>query len=248
MYTQEATIFSVILIAVGIVVVIIGYYVYSIALVHKQETARKKKYMFNEIKVLEKERERIAHNIHDSAGPELSLLKLNLDNMELLSEVDKLNVQKMKNHIDEIVTDLRNTSHNLMPTVLLNYGLIAAISELSENMSKPNLRIEFNADIEEEISQDIAIHIYRILEEFIYNTIKHAEATRVKISFTKKGKYYFINARDNGKGFNMRQINKINTSLGVKGFEYRTELLGGEFDLFSEAGSGVEIKLKIPIG
>lgn len=233
--------------AVFILAIVIGYYIYSIIHAHKLETSRKKNYMFNEIRVLEKERERIALNIHDSAGPELSLLKLNLDSIELFNEDDILKVQKMKAHIDEIITDLRNASHNLMPTVLINYGLIAAIQELSENMSRPSLKIEFNGKVNSEISQDISIHIYRILEEFIFNTIKHANATCIKILVREEEKFYFINARDNGKGFNMYQTEKIQTSLGLKGFEYRTELLGGEFDMYSEEGKGIEIKLKIPI-
>lgn len=247
MYTEEATIFTVILIAVCIIAIIIGYYVYSIIQAHKLETTRKKNYMFNEIRVLEKERERIALNIHDSAGPELSLLKLNLDNIEILSEEDKLKVQKMKSHIDEIVKDLRNTSHNLMPTVLLNYGLIAAIQELAENMTRPSLKIEFSTDVQSEVSPEIAIHIYRILEEFIFNTIKHANATQIKILFKEDQKHYLIHARDNGKGFNLKHANKVQTRLGLKGFEYRAELLGGEFDMYSEEGKGIEIKLKIPI-
>jgi signal transduction histidine kinase len=247
MYTEETTIFSVILTALVIVIIIIGYFVYTIIKANRNETARKKMYMFNEIKVLEKERERIALNIHDSAGPELSLLKLNLDNLELFHEKERIKVQKMKNQIDEILVNLRTTSHNLMPTVLLNYGLIAAIKELTENMSKPSLRIEFTADAKSAISHDIAIHIYRILEEFIYNTIKHANATRIKITFKEENQYYLFNARDNGKGFNMSHSRRVQTSLGLKGFEYRTELLGGEFDIYSEEGKGIEIKIKIPI-
>lgn len=247
MYTKEATIYTIILIGLGIVFVIIGYYVFSIIVANKNETERKRNYMFNEIKVLEKERERIAQNIHDSAGPELSLLKLNLDGLESVNELDKLKILQMKKHIDDIVSDLRQTSHNLMPIVLFNYGLIAAVKELSEKMSKSNLWIEFNGEVKTEIPQDTAIHIYRILEEFIYNTIKHANATHIKIVLMEQNSYYFILARDNGKGFNMKQANKVKTSLGLKGFEYRTELLGGEFNIYSEEGNGIEIKIKIPI-
>lgn len=246
MHTQETTIYSVILMVVLVVAIIIGYYVYTILLTQKQENERKRNYMFSEMVVLERERERIAHELHDSAGPNLSLLKLNLDELNNLDEKNSQKVKDIKIQIDEIIMGLRETSHALTPTVLVKSGLIVALEKLAENLSDDSLQIIFVGEVDNAVGYDIAIHIYRILEQFIFNTIKHAEATQIKIIFEEKDGNYLINARDNGKGFDLKMLDKNVSSLGLKGFDYRTELLGGKFDLYSEEGKGVEIKIAIP--
>ena len=247
MRTSEAEIYVVLLIAFVVLGIIIAYYIYSIVNAHRGEAERKKQYMLYEMNILERERERIAHNLHDSAGPVLSFLKLELDSFETTHEPDQKKILKIKQQIDNIIADLRQTSHNLMPTALMNYGLVAALSELCKNMSKPTLKIEFIPDWTHPIVQNMAIHLYRIIEEIIYNTIKHAEASKLRIVIMERRGKLTIVTRDNGKGFDLGKVENSKLGLGLKGFEYRTELLGGVYSIHAEVGKGVEIIITIPI-
>lgn len=246
MRTEETNLFTIIIITALLIGVLIIYFVRSILKAQKNELRNKKLYMLNEMNVLEKERERIAQNLHDSAGPELSVLKFELDGITISNEQDRQKIAEMKQKIDEVITDLRQTSHNLMPTALMNYGLEAALAELSENMSRPTLRIEFSSDWKQSVKQEDAIHLYRILEEIIYNTIKHAEATLLKIVLSETDSSFKITTRDNGKGFDRSRLNESKQGLGLKGYEYRTDLLGGSYSLYSEEGNGVEVMIKMP--
>lgn len=247
MRTEETNLFTIIIITALLIGVLIIYFVRSILKAQKNELRNKKLYMLNEMNVLEKERERIAQNLHDSAGPELSVLKFELDGMPVSNEEDRQKIEAMKQKVDAVITDLRHTSHNLMPTALMNYGLEAALAELSENMSKPSLRIDFSSNWKHQVKQEDSIHLYRIVEEIIYNTIKHAEASLLKIVLSETDTSLVITTRDNGKGFNRAQVNDNKQGLGLKGFEYRTDLLGGSYSLYTEEGHGVELILKIPL-
>ncbi len=247
MHSEETTIFTVVLIAVGAVGIIMAYYVYSIVRTHRAEMERKRLFMFNEMKVLEGERERIAQDIHDTAGPELSLLKFDLDYIQAVTPADIETIRKLKVNIDSIIDNFRRISHNLMPRVLTQYGLLSAIADICEKMSGKDMKIEFKGEFNQPIPQDIAIHLYRIIEEIIFNTIKHAKATRLKIQVSGESSNIQIITRDNGIGFATPENLKSKSGLGLKGFEYRIELLGGKFSIYSEEGKGVEIKMAVPV-
>ena len=247
MHPTETKIYIVFLITFLACAVAIGMYIFAIIRNHKRELERKRNYMFNEITILEKERERIAHNIHDTFGPELSMLKFSLDDLKLTDEPGRQAIVELKLRIDQLIADARLLSHNLMPNSLSKYGFVYAVDELCSKMTKKNLIIQFDCNDEIEIPANIAVHLYRIIEEVIYNTIKHAEASTLKISMSKMIGSFIIIARDNGKGFDQQKEISTGTGLGISGFLYRTELMGGNFSIHSEIGKGVEIKIELPI-
>lgn len=244
MYTKETKIFIVLLLATLLLAVIIGYYVYTIVKAYHNELIRRKKFLFDEINVLEKERERIAQNLHDSAGPELSLLKLNLDEIE---GANSSALGQAKNHIDKILSDLRHISHNLMPSTLIREGLVAAVDDLARRMSNRGLAITCEGELLSAIPKELSIHLYRMMEEFIYNTIKHAKASRMKIQFKQNSESIEVLARDNGVGFDRNQRSKTSEGIGLRGFEYRTEMIGGTCTFYSEPGQGTQIHIIMPI-
>lgn len=247
MYTQETKIYTVILIMIITIVIIIIYYVYSIIKTHKLEIHNRKMYLLREINIIEAERERIAHNLHDSAGPELSLIKMKLDSISSVDLKEGVILEDTKSDIDLILTNLRQFSHNLMPVALKAQGLVSALYELCEKQSKSPLRIEFVAREEYKMPDETAIHLYRIVEEVIHNAIKHAQATLLKIQVDLIDNRLQIIAKDNGIGFDYNKSKPQTNGLGLKGYEYRTELLGGTYSIYSEKGKGVEVVITIPI-
>lgn len=244
MHSKETQIFIVLLLAFLLLAVIFGYYVFTIMKAYRNEIARRKKFLFDEIRVLESERERIAQNLHDSAGPELSLLKLNLDGIETK---DDLLISQSKNHIDRILSNLRDISHNLMPNLLIRESMVAAIEDLAHRMSNRGLSITCEGEVNFAIPKELSIHIYRMMEEFIYNTIKHANATQMKIVFRENKDSLEVIAGDNGVGFDLNLNHHSTDGIGLRGFEYRTEMIGGSYSLLSEPGKGTQLHIILPI-
>ncbi len=232
------------IITIGIIII---YYVYSIIKTHKLEVYNRKMYLLREINVLETEREKIAHNLHDSAGPELSLIKMKLDSIRSVDLKEVAILEEAKTEIDSILKNLRQFSHNLMPVALKNFGSVSALAELCDKQSRPLLKIEFIAEQEYEMPEETAIHLYRITEEVIHNTIKHAQASKLKIQVNSIDNRLQIIAKDNGIGFDYNQSKPQNNGLGLKGYEYRTDLLGGTYSIYSEKGRGVEVVISVPI-
>lgn len=247
MYTKETKIFIVLLAVALIIAILIAYYIYTIIVSYKLEIQRGKQFLFTEIQILEKERERIAQNLHDNAGPELSLLKLNLDELNIRTEEDTIAIDKVKAHIDKILNNLRRISHNLMPNSLLREGINPALHDLTTKLSNKGLQIEFESEQRIDLPIEISIHLYRMMEEFIYNTIKHAQASRIKIQLSRTETQFQLLARDNGIGFNSNSQTTNPKGMGLKGYEYRTELIGGTFSVYSELGKGTQLQITIPI-
>lgn len=247
MYTKEVKIYIVILIMIIAIAIIIAYYLYSIVKTHKLEMHNRKMYLLREINVLEAERERIAHNLHDSFGPELSLIKMNLDSISSVDMMDKVIIEEAKNEIDSILYNLRQFSHNLMPVALKSLGLVSALAELCGKLSRSSLEIEFIAEQEYQMPDETAVHLYRIVEELIHNTIKHAHASYLKIEVSLIDKQLQIVAKDNGVGFDINNSKPLSNGLGLKGYEYRTDLLGGTYTINTKNGHGVEVIITVPI-
>jgi two-component system, NarL family, sensor kinase len=197
----------------------------------------------------EKERIRIAKELHDGLGQLLSSAKLNMSSLE--DGVPKEDEYLLKNSltiIDDAVKEVRNISHNMMPTALMNYGLIEATSALvkkindSRQISVNFVKDNFSLTLEKETE----IAIYRIIQEIFNNMIKHSKADQIDILFSNNDRNFLLQIKDNGIGFDTSLI-KNSQGIGWQNIYSRVSMLNGTISVDSQTGKGTEIKIQMTI-
>lgn len=248
MDAKETTIYLTILSIVFIIGIILGYFIWSVIRLHRRYIRLHKSKNSAQITVLEKERTRIAADLHDELGPILSAAKFKLAEVEPPSAEEQTLLIEAADHIDKIITRIREISNGLMPNTLLRKGPVYAIEEFIHVVtSSCPLKIEllkYNIPL---LSQEQAINIYRILQEIIHNTVKHAQATTLKIQFFIRTNSLVIICNDNGCGFNKYAARKEKKGLGLHTMLQRSEMLGGKLFITTGLSKGTTIKLEIPL-
>lgn len=205
------------------------------------------------IKAQEEEWARIALGIHEDIAQSLASLKMFIQAKILSHGQDNGCMQsscaKVVEELNQIIEKARNLAYGLRPSTLKMLGLIKSIQLLIHSfIRKSNLQVSFihssvdNLDLKED-----AIHLYRIIQEALINTIQHARATRVEIVIKKSQRILCVTIKDNGKGFFIKNKNRIPKGLGLLTIEERAKLLDADFCLSSEPMEGTKITLKIPL-
>ncbi len=219
---------------------------------HVAALAEADKLRFKEvIEAEEKERSRIAQELHDGLGQLLSTARLNVASLEdAVTEVDKPDLERSLKIIDEACVEVRNISHNMMPSALIRLGLIPAVTELVNNVnSAKGIKVDFENNVDSSLGQSLDITIYRVIQEILNNMIKHAKANHINISIKKNDDDLAIIMTDNGIGFNTDELKK-GKGLGWKNIFSRVSMLEGSIQLESELQKGtmVFINLKLKNG
>lgn len=195
----------------------------------------------NTITAQEKERKRIAQDLHDEVGAMLSVVKLNVGRIEKKSEeeIAKKLAAETKTYLDEVITQVRRISRSLLPPSLEKLGLFFALEELANWVNKSDqLKIicwksgeQFRFETKKELA------IFRIIQELLNNSIKHAEAANIYINARFSPNHnLMISVADNGKGFELNE--KMATGLGLKNLESRTQIMNAKFKIKSVPGKG----------
>jgi signal transduction histidine kinase len=230
-----------------LIAIIIIYFVVSIILYHRRYIQLQRERIAAEITILENERKRIATDLHDSAGPLLSTVKLILNSIDAQSEHDKNIIAKSSRYIDETITNLRQISHNLLPNALERKGLIEATREFIQQVSEQQpLSIELRTKGDIHVPQEKAIHIFRIIQEIVQNTLKHAKARQLQISLSQDEDLLLLVIREDGAGFDVKKAKTTSTGLGMKSLEIRTDIMHGSLAIESSPGHGTHYLIKIP--
>lgn len=248
MDAQETSIFSAVLITSIVLAVVLIYFIITIVRHQRRNQQLYKLKILAEITTLENERARIAADLHDELGPILSAVKFKINSLDIHSEDDQVILDKSNKNIDDIIRRMREISNDLLPNTLLRKGLIASLEESIDNLKKTNtLEIIFIHHEIPDLTKDRAINIYRIIQEIIHNTIKHANASQLKIEFTINKRNLIILTEDNGKGFDYIQQSKENAGLGLRNLLSRTDVLGGNMYIESRNAKGTKYTFEIPI-
>ena len=151
--------------------------------------------------------------------------------------------------LDNSIKEMRRVAHNMMPEVLVRYGLDAALKDYATEINKTGIIkvIYQSMDIEDkEIDQTTAITVYRIIQELLNNVIKHAQATEVLVQVFRQMSKLVINVEDNGKGFDVK-LSEEKGGMGWKNIRSRVEMLKGSIDIHSAPGKGTSVNLELNI-
>lgn len=199
----------------------------------------------------EKERQRLAREMHDGLGPLLSALKLYVNELGSISinEEEREQLINQSNElIDEAVSSTRTISNNLMPTIIHSYGLVKAIQTFCDKVNKTNqLKINFDTEnITERLDNDLELILFRVTSELINNTIKHARANNVTILLIRKEELITLFYKDDGQGFVVEDIvHSESKGTGLKNIISRVKSIKGNYHFSSSPGEGFNIKIEI---
>ncbi|MEE4000332.1 sensor histidine kinase [Tenacibaculum sp. FZY0031] len=200
----------------------------------------------------EKERIRIAEDLHDNIGSVLATLKLHFENLQLNREKKHFNqeelYEKTEKLIDETYLKVRNIAHAKNAGVLANKGLLTAIKLMAEKISDANkITIQvLDFGLNKRLDNNIEITVFRIIQELITNIIKHAEATEATVNIALYDQNLNIIVEDNGKGFVPSNNAGEKDGMGITSIQTRVNHLKGTFTIDSTPNKGTSIIINIP--
>jgi signal transduction histidine kinase len=187
------------------------------------------------IKMQEEERQRLAADLHDDAGPLLATARLylneNLVNQDKVSQLQS--IFQARQIIDDTIQLIRNISHDLMPPTLKNFGLESAINDLFQKISGSgtiNASQRFH-DYKERLKPEKELVVFRIVQELINNILKHSNASFIHLTQNVHEKKFYLRIHHDGRGIvqaDFDKLNKSNLGLGLKNISSRIRLLQGD--------------------
>ncbi|MES2426342.1 MAG: sensor histidine kinase [Bacteroidota bacterium] len=230
-----------------LIAIVIVFFVISVIRYHKRYIQMQKEKTQVQIMIQEQERKRIANDLHDSLGPMLSTVKLYMHSIMVNDDADKQSLDKASNYIDETISNLREISYNLLPNSLNRNDLVMVLKEyISRINSHSVLKIHFDATKDIAIPKKTELHLFRIIQEIVQNTIKHAGATNLKLVIARKPEGLLLTSEDNGKGFDPTSIKDKSSGLGLKSMENRCEMIDATFKIVTAKNAGCKIIIKVP--
>jgi signal transduction histidine kinase len=202
----------------------------------------------------EQERTRLAKDLHDGLGGMLSGIKFSLNNIKenLIMTPDNVHAfERSIDMLDSSIKEMRRVAHNMMPEILVKYGLDTALKEYCEEMDRSGiLRVNYQSVgiHQAAIPQTTAVNVYRIIQELVNNSIKHAQAKNVLVQLhqSEQEKLLAITVEDDGNGFDTELL-KQSSGMGWLNIRNRIEFLKGSIDLQSAPGKGTSIMIEINI-
>src|SRR5579863_8345395 len=231
-----------------IIAIIIVYFFVSIIRYHRRYMRLQREKIFAEITIRENERKRIAGDLHDSLGPLLSAVKLNISSVDVGDAADREILEKTGGYLDEIIGSMRRISHDLLPSTLERKGLLEAIREfLLQVKNKQSVNIQLYVVKEISVPKEKEIHIFRMIQEIVHNTIKHAQAHNLQIGLSEENGHLLCLTKDDGLGFDKEKVLSGSHGLGLRSLESRCEILNGVLTLDSVPGAGTNYFIKIPL-
>ena len=195
--------------------------------------------------VQEEERQRIARDLHDDISSKLNIVSLN-SHLLTTPDLNESEVAEITDNIIKLVAkaleNSRKIAHDLLPPVLEKFGLHAGLEELCyeyNNNKVTTIKYENKASFSE-IEPERQLHIFRIVQELINNSVRHGKASEIAIQFKEKDNIITCKYTDNGKGFDTTEI-KNKKGLGMKNIESRIFFLKGEIAINSVINKGTHI-------
>ncbi|CAN5272826.1 hypothetical protein BH20BAC1_BH20BAC1_18630 [soil metagenome] len=208
----------------------------------KMEEEKQQLLLKASIRFQEEERQRIAADLHDDAGPLLATARLYL-NENLIHQEPAIQLQSIfsaKQIIDDTIQLIRNISHSLMPPTLKNFGLESAVKDLFEKINGSgviNASARFH-DNRERLKEEQELLVFRVIQELVTNIIKHSHAGFIHLTQNVQGNFSYFRIHHDGQGILQSDFEKFNsdaTGLGLKNIESRIKVLRGSiaFDIDS---------------
>lgn len=208
---------------------------------------------FSVLDVQEKERQRIARDLHDTSLQELTHLVHQVELSSLYIDKDplkaKLELASVESGLRKVIDDIRNRIYDLRPMTFDDLGLRETLLNFFSVLNKEGhfeILVDID-DIEDEFlmeEKEISLlMIYRIIQECVQNGMEHSKGSQIKVALKKKSESILIEITDNGIGFDLEEAGKKDRHFGLSVVKERVFLLGGEMEIDTEHGTIVSIKI-----
>ncbi|MBK8491451.1 MAG: PAS domain-containing protein [Saprospirales bacterium] len=201
----------------------------------------------------ESERRRLAKDIHDGIGPLLSTLRLNIENVHNRIPAGDPKLEKSVENVTEllhtIAQEIRNVSHALMPSVLLDFGLVSALETLCQ-MADESGQVHvhfFHSGLSKRLDQNTELSLYRTAQELLNNALKYAKAQTINLQLIQHPGSILLMVEDDGIGFDREAMKRSHSEgIGLRNVQTRVKFLGGTFSLDTRPERGVVATIDIP--
>ncbi|MCW5910865.1 MAG: hypothetical protein KIT62_07315 [Cyclobacteriaceae bacterium] len=200
----------------------------------------------------EQERTRLAKDLHDGLGGMLSGIKYSFQNMKGNLILTPENAQAFERSIDMLdssIREMRRVAHNMMPEMLVKYGLNVALKEFCNEIDRSGvIHVKYQpiGMNDSNVEQTTAITVYRIVQELVNNAIKHAAASHVVVQLQLSGQLLSVTVEDNGKGFDTALLQRAQ-GMGWNNIRNRVDFLKGKIDVHSAPDKGTSVLMEIPL-
>ena len=200
----------------------------------------------------EKERQRLAADLHDSVGATLAAAKLQFDHLikdEIDNKMREQLINKTSTLLEDAYVEIRSMAHLKNSGVIAKNGLLPAVKNLTDNASGINgLSFEVQSfGLDERLDNSLEISIFRIIQELVTNIIKHANATKGIVYLTNHDSNLNVMIEDNGKGFNPTKVKVNKSGMGISSIDKRVEHMDGKLSIESELNKGTTVIIDIPL-
>ena len=242
--------------AIALLILFLSYRNYrqnkEIQLRRINELEREKKLTATEavFKGEEQERTRMAKDLHDGLGGLLSGIKYSLNTMKgnlIMTPENNQTLERSMDMLDSSIKEMRRVAHNMMPETLVKFGLDIALKDFCSEINQTDALMISYQSIglgDATISDITSITIYRIIQELINNTFKHAAAKTAIVQVTNTNGVLAITVEDDGIGFD-KEILKYSKGIGWVNIQNRVEFLKGNLDIQSAPGKGTSVHIEI---
>ena len=200
----------------------------------------------------EQERTRLAKDLHDGLGGMLSGIKYSFQTMKgnlIMTPENQQAFERSMDMLDSSIKEMRRVAHNMMPEALVKFGLDTALKDFCNDINQSGaIKLSYQSIAMEHavIEQTTAITIYRIVQELVNNTMKHAVAKTAIVQVSKADNEISITVEDDGKGFNPVILQGTN-GIGWSNIQSRVEYLKGKLDVQSEPGKGTSVHIELNV-
>ena len=206
------------------------------------------------IRAQERERKRVAAELHDDTAQNLALIILEID--KIINSLEKLpedtlgRLKLLRYDVDRTQKEVRRFSHELRPGMLDHLGLEAALEGLAKDINdKGDIKVDLETrGKERRLPDEVELSLFRIAQEALNNSLKHSQAVRASISLRFYPRRVTLRISDNGKGFDVRRDSRNAVKrrrLGLIGMRERAELIGGRLKIRSVAGKGASVSIEV---
>lgn len=194
------------------------------------------------------ERKKIASFLHDNINSLLSSAGLHLNTFTAQNDIKSDEIQKAKAILSEAHELLRDMSYDLVPSLLVRFGLIYALEDLCEKNSNSAIQFEFSSSIStsRRYVEKFEMKIYFIVSELFSNIIKHSDAKKARLSLVEKNNQFLLTIHDDGIGFRTQKL-KDSEGFGLNRIRARIKKYKGTLTITSQENNGTKIKIQIPL-
>ena len=247
MYLESSQILLCIVFACALVIFIIILFLYSKGQQYEQYFKLQQSSERERIRIVEKERNRVAVELHDNICMQLLTVGMNLEVIEPDRQEHHSVLTSTKQHLGKLIDDLRKISYEMRPVGVELKGPLYAFEDYVLNrLGNTSLEIDVTPADCSGLTEEQSLQVYRMLQEMLQNALKHSGGTHFQVQGRREGRELWIQASDDGVGYDTESL-KSNTGVGLYNLATRAQVIGARLTTYAAPGKGVRHEIRITL-